>query len=234
MATRPLSAIEIVAQFPQRYGDVDLFRLLTYAPRPELRERTAASDLIVASARFPPEATDFEFWEFVASKVRTNAITDIVSAMVDHDAESERVGITEVRATRLDRDFLDAVRNNIPSGSVLAICSRCTDRRGREVHIPLLDLRCPPSPENERILGAALTRVHAPGGLLLESGRSYHFYGKSQLNPDEWRQFMARALLLHPFVDSRYVAHRLLAGQAVLRVSTCPRKPTEPRLVGQL
>jgi hypothetical protein len=136
-----------------------------------------------------------------------------------------------VRAAQLDRSYLDTILRNVPKGSVLAICSKCTDRDGREMHIPLLDLACPQSPENEQVVGAALGILHAPGGMVLDSGRSYHFYGNALLGVDEWRRFMARALLLHPFIDSRYVAHRLLAGQAVLRISTCASKPVEPRLV---
>jgi hypothetical protein len=48
---------------------------------------------------------------------------------------------------------------------------------------------------------------------------------------DDWIRFLGRALLLAPIVDPRYIAHRLIDGFAVLRISTNPAKQKLPELV---
>jgi hypothetical protein len=110
---------------------------------------------------------------------------------------------------------------------VLALTSRCTFADGRPGHIPLLDFRCEPNDYFLRLLTVGLSRL-AGSGALLRSGRSFHFYGFRTMDQEEWRRFMAEALLLAPLTDVRYIAHRLLDGFAALRFTTSPHKPTEP------
>ena len=57
------------------------------------------------------------------------------------------------------------------------------------------------------------------GGVVLESGRSYHYYGFNLLTQSQWLKFMATALLFTGFTDSRHIAHRILSSEARLRIA---------------
>ena len=76
-----------------------------------------------------------------------------------------------------------------------------------------------------RLPGAESSIVRASralgiAGELSSTGRSCHSFGLESVSEREWRQFMARALLLAPITDERWIAHQLLTGYASLRVST--------------
>jgi len=73
-------------------------------------------------------------------------------------------------------------------------------------------------------------------GLLQVNSLSLHLVQKSPvrsvgatlLSNDEWVRFMGRALLLAPFVDARFIAHRLLDGECCLRVFAKSKTPPTP------
>ncbi|MEK7503061.1 MAG: hypothetical protein AAB556_01295 [Patescibacteria group bacterium] len=85
-------------------------------------------------------------------------------------------------------------------------------------HVPLLDLDIPVDEngiEKIKEISLGLGIEHAA---ILNSGRSYHFWGLELLSDEEWRKFMYRALILDK-IDRRWVGHRLIDGQANLRIS---------------
>ena len=117
------------------------------------------------------------------------------------------------------------------SGEVRALCSRVLLRDGTVAQLPLLDFRCAVSPANQEAIALAMKSMGQHRGALLESGRSYHFYGYDPLEPGEWVRFMSRAILLAPLIDVRYLAHCLIEGLACLRVDTHSTHPAEPVVV---
>jgi hypothetical protein len=60
---------------------------------------------------------------------------------------------------------------------------------------------------------------------------SFHYYGFELLTQDKWIEFLAGCLLLAPFTDSRYIAHRLAEGVADLRITNSDEKKTIPYIV---
>ncbi len=64
------------------------------------------------------------------------------------------------------------------------------------------------------ILGALQER-----GLLLISGNSYHFYADRLTDWGGFVAFAARAALLSPLVDARWVLHQIVEGRGALRLS---------------
>ena len=70
-------------------------------------------------------------------------------------------------------------------------------------------------------------------GLLLHTGASYHFIGAEVTSFSAWRQRMAQALLL-PGIDHRYMGHSLLRCAGGARLTTCPQKPTMPRVIATI
>jgi len=85
-------------------------------------------------------------------------------------------------------------------------------------HIPLLDLDISVEENGiEKIKEVALG-LGINHAAILDSGRSYHFWGLELQSEEGWQKFMYRALLLDR-IDRRWVGHRLIDGQANLRIS---------------
>jgi len=85
-------------------------------------------------------------------------------------------------------------------------------------HIPLLDLDIPVSENGASSAEEVFRELGVKHGAILNSGASYHGWGLDLKSEDEWRHFMAKALLLDR-IDRRWVAHRLKDRQANIRVS---------------
>jgi len=116
---------------------------------------------------------------------------------------------------------------------LLGLSSRVTTLSRKVRHIPLMDFRCGISSKNEKLLRNGLPRIGQPKGFILNSGRSYHFYGRGLLTPAGWRVFLGKCLLLRDLVDERYVGHQLVDGYCVLRLSASPMKPYVPRVINE-
>ena len=75
----------------------------------------------------------------------------------------------------------------------------------------MLDFSVEASRESEEwVLGSL--RLLGCRGLLIQSGRSYHYYGAELFGALEMRDFLAKALLFGGLVDRRWVAHQLIEG----------------------
>lgn len=85
-------------------------------------------------------------------------------------------------------------------------------------HIPLLDLDMPIDENGVEKIKEVALGLGINHAAILNSGRSYHFWGLELLSEEEWRKFMYQALLLDR-IDRRWVGHRLIDGQANLRIS---------------
>lgn len=106
-------------------------------------------------------------------------------------------------------------------GQELAVHSDLLMRDGRRLHLVMVDMSTSARAHLEKLRGFLgdnfFQRIS-----WYASGRSFHGYGESLLEQDEWVQFMGLLLLanqprLEPTVDPRWIGHRLLAGYASLR-----------------
>lgn len=180
---------------------------------------------ITGPAREEHRRRHFGFWEFVLAKASTT------------DAETRqglllgalRHNSSETITLRMDHgDFSSALADGaftgLPSRTIVSLTSLIPDSNhlhdgGREFHLAMLDMGLPVGPES---LDTCVDAIRALGfqGLLMRSGRSYHFIGNRPLSPRELTRFLARAQLLSPIVDARWASHQLLDGQCGLRIST--------------
>ena len=123
------------------------------------------------------------------------------------------------------------LRSYVPQDNhLLAICSEVKNCRGEVGHIPLLDFHIPSDKKNTKLV-AEVTRLVFGKGIVLESGKSFHAYGKSVVTHDTFMHQLKIALLYAPIVDRAFVAHQLIESRAVLRVSTSVSKPSIPIVV---
>ena len=139
---------------------------------------------------------------------------------------------------RLSRDEASAGRlrefvAHLGDGRLLGLISRVSLSDGASRHIPMMDFMCPISAANLQALMSLLKEVKQGTGWLLESGRSYHYYGAELLSEETWRIFLGKCLLMFGYVDDRYVGHQLVDGHCVLRLSAGRLRTSVPRLVAE-
>ncbi len=199
---------------------------VTYRPEPKLSERlehtlTGEETEIRDSATQVCHGNGIPFWDALLgiSMAKDRFPDRFIDAAFSHKGESP------AQRFRVARDDISAERisgmiRELPGTCGLVVGSRVWTAPGRNeiAHIPMLDFRCPISPGNVRAIKRMMILLGHEHGVLVESGRSYHFYGVRLLSPSDWIQFMAKALLFAPFTDPRYIAHRLIDGQCRLKV----------------
>ncbi len=105
----------------------------------------------------------------------------------------------------------------------------CTD--GEYRHIPMMNFH----PEIGSLNEIEASIKHLTGdrpGVLLSSGRYFHYYGDFLLTQEEWLQFMASFLMPCVLVSPRYIGHRLHDGYCTLRLTADNiYKPLVPEVV---
>ena len=216
-------ARNVVASLPKLLPHVSGFTLAKYVPAPTVEERLAKwghDDVVQMLAGSQSPDVLAKSWE-----------NKLVSELSAHDDRDEASREFQVAASDLSEDFLDSCIRRLVPGEVLALSSLCTLATGERAHLPLMDFRPAPSAAGLSMIQAACRALRLAHGVILTSGRSYHAYAYMALSPDAWWKLMIKAILLAPLVDVRYVAHRLLAGRAVLRITSTNLKPTEPEVV---
>jgi hypothetical protein len=137
----------------------------------------------------------------------------------------------------IDSDLFERLFERVeamPEGrDVLALSSRVTSASGLVRHLPMIDFA-----SKSRRVGSEITvkrAIQALGvpGSLIESGRSYHYFGHRLLSADERADFLHRSMLLAPITDGRWIAHQLIEGRSALRISGDNRGGF-PRLIAEV
>ncbi len=128
-------------------------------------------------------------------------------------------------------DKLREIAGSLGENRLLGLCSMVRLVGGRSLHIPMMDFMCEPSPPNLELLAHLLGDLRQGRGCLLESGRSYHYYGFRLLSGIDWQIFMGKCLLMSGFADDRYIGHQLVDGHCVLRLSSGNIKAHVPLVV---
>jgi hypothetical protein len=182
--------------------------------RPEL-ERALGEQLLDSIPGLP-------LWDRIASAMMGNPQIgglpdDLISAVIKHSPEPASASFV-VSSSDIQHDGITKITEQICGEEILAVCSKVKLESGKLCHIPMLDFLCPCSEQNEESLLRMLKEIGERSGVLVNSGRSYHYYGIRLLGRDDWVRFMAKALMFAPYSDPRYIAHRLADGQCRLRV----------------
>jgi hypothetical protein len=144
----------------------------------------------------------------------------------------ESKNVIEVHKSDLASRLPQLVKHCHDQCEALALYSYCKTAKGGVVHIPMMDFRIESGDDVGQLslLKEGLKKLRQTDGLLLNSGNSYHYYGLKPLPEHEWKKFMTACLLLEPLVDVRYIAHRMRAGKAALRLTAAPLKDAVPQI----
>jgi hypothetical protein len=204
----------------------------SYNPTPNLGERLNVGKVPspwLSRAQDTASKAGVSLWEALAGMVIRDGAhlprNVFVEALAHHHSDIEKT-ISVGRETILDANT-DFFKDSIGAADGLAVCSGLRLRAGYTVHIPMLDFVCSPTPANRATISTMLEVIEQQG-VIVNSGNSYHFFGLTFLTNDEWVRFMGQALLLAPFVDTRFIGHRLLDGECTLRVFARHKHPQIP------
>lgn len=225
---------QITAQLPM--GSELTLRSVTAAPRVQRRvDGAAASEGLINRARQLRLEDGTPFWHvlFNLGEDQEDGVPIEIaqSALFHQDPENDPAFLVRVDTNVADR--VADVAESLGGLKFLSIDSGVTLADGSRRFIPMLDFSVKSSKPGGFATAVASVEAIGEPGLLASSGRSYHFYGKRLLTSAEQVQFWARALLLTPIVDERWIAHQMLGGRAALRVSPNERGDV-PHIVWEL
>lgn len=221
-----------------RQAQIELVELGVLRRPPSFRggEVSTRAQLITDPARDEHRRRGFGFWEFVlAEAVTTDSQTRIglLNGALRH-ANDEAIRVHLDREAFIERLGAGEYANLPPRELVLFLSPVKIAGDERRLHLPLIDLGVQIGPEGQAMAVEAMEAL-GMGGLLFESGRSYHFYGTKPVTQSDLVRLLARAQLLSPIVDARWVSHQLIDGRCGLRISTDSEKtPVPPVFVTQV
>jgi hypothetical protein len=182
---------------------------------------------ITGAARGRHLRDGYGFWEHVVS-LAADASADTRRQLFAAAARS--AGNPETTAAMSVDEFAEHLTGarwrGLPGRQLVSLSSRVRVN-GQACHLQLLDLGLAQRPGSADAVRAALD-VLGLHGLLVASGKSYHFYGTFIDAWDAYVDLLARASLLSPLVDSRWALRQIRAGRGVLRVSTNIERDTYP------
>ena len=126
--------------------------------------------------------------------------------------------------------FSQASQSDRAAAPFVMLMSGTVMNDGTYRFIPMLDFRLSISNFNCDLVEALIRAADCAPGAIVESGRSYHYYGFRLMSLPEVQAFAHLSLLMTPFVDSRYLGHRLLGGEFSLRISGRGQQGAEPKV----
>lgn len=159
----------------------------------------------------------------------------LISDLLYHDPLDKNIVV--LKREDIITQGLGKIISSLKEGSVLSVLSEAgtedMEFRRSIAHIPLMDFSCRESPENLAKIESLLRTIGQEKGVILSSGRSYHYYGLKLMGQDEWLNFLGDCGL-SGLCDLRYILHRLKDQRGILRLSTCPLRPKIPTVVSIL
>ena len=213
----------IAAELPQLIlnHSIAALELLQFERRPSLRGREISEEAreLTSRARTEYRSRGFGFWDVLLTSLNTaGAETQeaILTRAIEHNATPGR---KTVNSEDFVRDLANGTFEQLEGRSLVALSSRVTTNDGAIRHLPMLDFALPANTENLELVVKVLQTLDADGQLF-ESGNSYHLIGSTLLTEQELWQFLARAQLLGPITDHRWISHQFLSSECSLRIST--------------
>lgn len=201
----PRNAYEVVASAVDGNPAIESLTLVTYQESPNWGDVPHAG-----------ESTDLPM---LLKGLQQDSGERILTNLSREDASAENL-----------REIAEGLRGN----RLLGILSKVRLLGGESAHIPMMDFKCAPSVRNLEVLVNLLNDLRQGPGYVLESGRSYHYYGLRLLSEEDWKVFLGKCLLMYGYTDERYIGHQLIDGHCVLRLSAGKSKSNVPRVVAEL
>jgi len=130
----------------------------------------------------------------------------------------------------VDPELLEDVLQKMSIGASIAtgITSKVVIKNREIRHIPMIDFVDSPHPIYPDDFIDAVKKLEL-SGIIVSSGKSYHFYGDELQTPAEWEQFLAK-LTQEELVDKFWADLQRKQGFSLLRITPCTIKQHFPVL----
>jgi hypothetical protein len=210
-----MHSVEVIESVLATHSRVALLRLFTYSSRTKLQERVEQmqkpDEALVARAIATKERTGIQFWDALLTEASNSgsASKHLLSEVLFHQRNQNYHLLEPARL----RDFVASVK-----GDLLAINSEVRMSNGSFLHIPMLDLKLRSKRSNDALARECVSALGVRG-VLLDSGRSYHFIGTELVSSEEMLDLLAKFILLHPISDKAWAVHQILERSASLRIN---------------
>lgn len=216
MSTNHQDSLDIIKNICNSLSEIKEVNFVTFKPYELLQNRldiTGGLKIVVENALLIRSKYNFPFWDsFNSSLFNTNLVDEKIFQEIKFHNQVEKVH-------NIDKSLLETVllkRKN--ADDYMTFSSQVKLEDDRIMHLPLLDFHIPVSYENENICVSVINSLNLRG-FLLDSGKSYHFYGLKLFSENEMINFLANALFFAPIIDRAWVAHQLIERRCSLRIS---------------
>ncbi len=118
---------------------------------------------------------------------------------------------------------------SVAENEIINLHSRVMTPNGY-LHIPMMDLNCSISDANLQRVREYSSALGLEG-VILQSGRSYHYYGFHLLSEKSWIDEFIAPSMLAEVCDIRYIAHKLKDGFITLRLTAGGLRSVLPKVV---
>lgn len=217
-----MDASDVVVKIVSNLPEIARIRFLLAKRSPLLQERTVLTDeekQAIDAGENLKKQHGLPFWDGVL-------LSCLKGAELPVNILREVSFHTKAEEQWLSRDRICAERLKVicqGAGGGMVIASSLVEMTdGSRRHIPMLDFHLRASPRSQLLAHRIVQELRVGNGFLLESGRSYHFYGEQPLK-EELASFLGRALQYAPLVDRAWIAHQLIEQACGLRISARDR-----------
>jgi hypothetical protein len=115
---------------------------------------------------------------------------------------------------------------------VWSFCSKVKTGDGRAMHLPMMNFHPLDNTSIDDIVNFIKIAFMGKNGVILNSGRYYHYYGDYLMTEKQWIEFNSKFLMPCDLVSPRYVGHRLQDGYSTLRLTADDKyKPVIPIVI---
>ena len=198
--------------------------------KPAFQIGMTAMKVVVEIVRINPKISNLGFCRYVPHyNVKESWEKPLLPLSLLHDPTIETIKLKREEATT---ENLKRIVDSLEEDTVIGVISRV--RVENEIrHIPLMDFSCRCSDTSLKKIRYFLKKTEQKRGVILSSGRSYHYYGANLMNGEEWVNFLGDC---GPsgLADERYLFHRFKDQCGILRLSSCPLRSTIPTVISIL
>ncbi|MFH1841445.1 MAG: hypothetical protein ABH800_01655 [Candidatus Nealsonbacteria bacterium] len=199
--------------------------------KPAFKVGMTAIEVIVEIIRVNPEIQKLSFYIYapkynIKELHKSKRENPLIPQLLIHDSSKATI--------RRDRDKITVENltefiHELQEDLVIGVLSKIKIKR-KTYHIPMMDFAHPNSFKNAQDIEWLMQEIGQKEGVILSSGRSFHYYGVNLMNEAEWSNFLGNCLLSE-LVESRYIAHRYKDQCGILRLSACPLRPKTPIVI---
>lgn len=143
------------------------------------------------------------------------------------------------------KDFLsnkkiDQIIKSLPKEVNIGVDSKVKTLDNKYYYLPMVDFGCKKTTKYVNLIIERFKKEDIKHGWIVETDKSYHYYGEELLTYKRWVAFYGKCLCssvvhtrenIEQLVDTRYIGHILRRGSGNLRFTSNGDKVSEPKVV---